>query len=54
MIIKEAEIRKLAKSGRKFDIARNNRKKQVFETVIWTYNDFFQIAESGVKVIGCS
>jgi hypothetical protein len=41
MIIKEAEIRKLAKSGGKFDMAWNDGKKQVFETVIWTYNDFF-------------
>jgi hypothetical protein len=33
-IIKKVEIRKLAKSGRKFNIARNNGKKQVFKTAI--------------------
>jgi hypothetical protein len=33
-IAKEAEIRKLVKSGGKFDMARNNGKKQVFETII--------------------
>jgi hypothetical protein len=33
-IIKKAEIRKLAKSSGKFNIARNNRKKQVFKTII--------------------
>ena len=53
-IAKEAEVRKLTKSRGKFDLARNNRKKQVFETAIRTYDDFFQTAEGGVEVIGCS
>jgi hypothetical protein len=54
VITKEAEVRKLTKSRGKFDIARNNRKKQVFKTAIQTYNDFFRTAESGIKVIGYS
>jgi hypothetical protein len=33
-IIKKAEIKKLAKRGGKFNMTRNNRKKQVFETRI--------------------
>ena len=53
-IAKEAEVRKQTKSGEKFDLARNNRKKQVFKTTIQTYNDFFRTAEGGIKVIGCS
>jgi len=53
-ITKEAEVRKLTKSGGKFDMARNDGKKQVFETGIRTYDDFFQTAEGGVEVIGCS
>jgi hypothetical protein len=53
-ITKEAEVRKQSKSRGKFDLARNNRKKQVFETAIRTYDDFFQTAEGGIKVIGCS
>jgi hypothetical protein len=40
-IAKEAEVRKQTKSRGKFDLARNNRKKQVFETIIQTYDDFF-------------
>ena len=54
VIAKEAEVRKLTKSGGKFDMARNDGKKQVFETAIRTYDDFFQTAKGGVKVIGCS
>lgn len=54
VIAKEAEVRKLTKSGGKFDLARNDGKKQVFETAIRTYDDFFQTAEGGVEVIGCS
>jgi hypothetical protein len=53
-IAKEAEVRKQTKSGGKFDLARNNRKKQVFETAIRTYDDFFRTAKGGIKVIGCS
>jgi hypothetical protein len=53
-IAKEAEVRKLTKSGGKFDLARNDGKKQVFETAIRTYDDFFQTAKGGVEVIGCS
>jgi hypothetical protein len=34
MIIKEAEIKKLAKNSGKFNIAWNNKKKQVFKTII--------------------
>jgi hypothetical protein len=41
VIAKEVKVRKLTKSGGKFDLAWNNRKKQVFETAIQTYNDFF-------------
>jgi hypothetical protein len=41
VITKEAEVRKLTKSGGKFNLAWNNGKKQVFETVIRTYDDFF-------------
>jgi hypothetical protein len=40
-IAKEAEVRKLTKSGGKFDLAWNDGKKQVFETAIQTYDDFF-------------
>jgi hypothetical protein len=54
VIAKEAEVRKLTKSGGKFDMARNDGKKQVFETAIRTYNDFFRTAKGGIKVIGCS
>jgi hypothetical protein len=54
VIAKEAEVRKLTKSGGKFNMARNNRKKQVFKTAIQTYNDFFRIAKGGIKVIGYS
>ena len=54
VIIKEAEVRKLTKSGGKFDMAWNNRKKQVFKTIIRTYNDFFRTTEGGIKVIGYS
>jgi hypothetical protein len=53
-IAKEAEVRKQTKSGGKFDLARNNGKKQVFETTIQTYDDFFRTAKGGIKVIGCS
>jgi hypothetical protein len=52
-IAKEVEVRKQSKSRGNFDLARNNRKKQVFETAIWTYDDFFRTAE-GIEVIGCS
>jgi hypothetical protein len=38
-IAKEAEARKQSKSGGKFDLARNNGKKQVFETAIRTYDE---------------
>jgi hypothetical protein len=41
VIAKEAEVKKLTKSGGKFDLAWNNKKKQVFKTTIQTYNDFF-------------
>jgi hypothetical protein len=41
VIAKEAEVRKLTKSGGKFDLAWNDGKKQVFKTAIWTYDDFF-------------
>jgi hypothetical protein len=34
VITKEAKVRKLIKSRGKFNITRNNRKKQVFKTVI--------------------
>jgi hypothetical protein len=54
VIAKEAEVRKLTKSGGKFDMARNDGKKQVFETAIRTYDDFFRTAEGGIEVIGCS
>jgi hypothetical protein len=54
VITKKAEVRKLTKSRGKFNIARNNRKKQVFKTTIRTYNDFFRIAKGGIKVIGYS
>jgi hypothetical protein len=53
-IAKEVEVRKQSKSRGNFDLARNNRKKQVFETAIWTYDDFFRTAEGGIEVIGCS
>ena len=53
-IAKEAEVRKLTKSRGKFDLARNDGKKQVFETAIRTYDDFFQTAEGSIEVIGCS
>jgi hypothetical protein len=53
-IAKEAEVRKQTKSRGKFDLARNNRKKQVFKTTIRTYDDFFRTAEGGIKVIGYS
>ena len=53
-IAKEAEVRKQTKSGGKFNLAQNNGKKQVFETIIQTYNDFFRTAEGGIEVIGCS
>jgi hypothetical protein len=33
-ITKEAEVKKQTKSRGKFNLARNNRKKQVFETTI--------------------
>jgi hypothetical protein len=33
-IIKKAEVRKQAKSRGKFNLAWNNKKKQVFETTI--------------------
>jgi hypothetical protein len=53
-ITKEAEVRKQTKSGGKFDLTRNNRKKQVFKTAIQTYDDFFRIAKGSIKVIDYS
>jgi hypothetical protein len=53
-ITKEAEVRKQTKSRGKFNPARNNRKKQVFKTIIRIYDDFFRTAKGGIKVIGCS
>jgi hypothetical protein len=54
VVTKEAEVRKLTKSRGKFNMARNNKKKQVFETAIRTYDDFFRTAKGGIKVIGYS
>jgi hypothetical protein len=34
VIAKEVKIRKLTKSGGKFNLAWNNKKKQVFKTAI--------------------
>jgi hypothetical protein len=53
-IIKEAEIKKLIKSKGKFDITRNDKKKQVFKINIQTYDDFFQTVKSSVEVINYS
>jgi hypothetical protein len=53
-ITKKAEVKKQTKSRGKFNLARNNRKKQVFETAIRTYDDFFRTAKGSIKVIGYS